>query len=61
MPILIIVLLVVLFLILTGLKVINQYERGIVLTLGSYSYTLSPGLRVIVPIFQRVIKVDIRI
>lgn len=61
MPIFIIVLLVVLFLILTGLKVINQYERGIVLTLGSYSYTLSPGLRVIVPIFQRVIKVDIRI
>jgi regulator of protease activity HflC (stomatin/prohibitin superfamily) len=47
--------------ILSGLKVINQYERGIVLTLGSYSYTLEPGLRVIVPIFQRLIRVDIRI
>lgn len=48
-------------LVLSGLKVINQYERGIVLTLGSYSYTLSPGLKVIIPIFQRLIKVDIRI
>lgn len=48
-------------LVLSGIKVIDQYERGIVLTLGSYSYTLEPGLRIIVPIFQRLIKVDIRI
>lgn len=51
----------ILVLVLSSLKVINQYERGIVLTLGSYSYTLNPGLKVIVPVFQRVIKVDIRI
>lgn len=48
-------------LLLSSIKVINQYERGIVLTLGSYSYTLGPGLRLIVPVFQRVIRVDIRI
>lgn len=46
---------------LSSLKVIDQYERGIVLTLGSYSYTLQPGLRLVVPIVQRLIKVDIRI
>lgn len=51
----------VIFLILSGIKIIDQYERGIVLTLGQYSYTLQPGLRVVVPIFQRVIRVDIRI
>jgi regulator of protease activity HflC (stomatin/prohibitin superfamily) len=50
-----------LLLLLSSLKVIDQYERGIVLTLGSYSYTLEPGLRIIIPIIQRVIKVDIRI
>ena len=48
-------------LLLSSLKVIDQYERGIVLTLGSYSYTLQPGLRLLVPIIQRLIKVDIRI
>ncbi|MBU1016564.1 MAG: slipin family protein [Patescibacteria group bacterium] len=57
----IVLLIIFLLLILSGLKVINQYERGIVLTLGSYSYTLEPGLKVVVPIFQRLIKVDIRI
>lgn len=50
-----------LVLVLSGLKIIDQYERGIVLTLGSYSYTLEPGLKVVLPIFQRLIKVDIRI
>ncbi len=53
--------LLIVFLVLSGLKVINQYERGIVLTLGSYSYTLEPGLRVVIPVFQRLIRVDIRI
>jgi regulator of protease activity HflC (stomatin/prohibitin superfamily) len=48
-------------LLLACIKIINQYERGVVLTLGAYSYTLNPGLKVIVPIFQRVIRVDMRI
>lgn len=52
---------IVLFLILSGIKIIDQYERGVVLTLGVYSYTLSPGLKIIVPIIQRMIKVDLRI
>ena len=46
--------------VLSGLKVIDQYERGIVLTLGRFTGTRQPGLRVVVPIFQRMIKVDIR-
>jgi len=43
------------------LVVIDQYERGIVLTFGQYSHTLSPGLNILFPIVQRVIRVDIRI
>ena len=43
------------------IKIIDQYERGVVLTLGSYSGTLSPGLNLIIPLIQRLIRVDIRI
>lgn len=46
--------------VLSGIKVINQYERGVMLTLGRFSGVKNPGLRVIVPIFQRIIKVDVR-
>ncbi|MBN1263648.1 MAG: SPFH domain-containing protein [Candidatus Pacebacteria bacterium] len=55
------------FLVLIGIaairfvRVVDQYERGIVLTLGKYSNTLDPGLNFIIPVLQRLIKVDIRI
>ena len=55
------VLFIIFILLLKTLVVIDQYERGIVLTLGSYSYTLQPGLKILIPIVQRIIKVDIRI
>lgn len=47
--------------ILRFIRIIDQYERGIILTLGKYSSTLNPGLNFVVPIIQRLIKVDIRI
>lgn len=47
-------------LILSGLKVINQYQRGVVLTLGKYTGTRQPGLRIVIPIIQRMIRVDVR-
>lgn len=56
----VIVLIVVGIFVLSGIKVINQYERGVVLTLGRFSGVRQPGLRVVVPIFQRLIRVDIR-
>ena len=46
---------------LGGLRVINQYERGVVLTLGKYTGTYDPGLRWIFIGFQKIIKVDMRI
>ncbi len=51
---------VVLF-ILFGLRVINQYDRGVVLTLGKYTSTRQPGLTWLLIGFQRMIKIDMRI
>lgn len=48
------------FIIISGLRVINQYERGIVFHLGKYKRTLNPGLNVINPFFDKVTKVDVR-
>lgn len=46
---------------LGGIRIINQYEKGVVLTLGKYSHTKDPGLRFIWPAIQSLIKVDMRI
>lgn len=45
---------------LTGFRVINQYEKGVKFTLGKYSGLMTPGLRFIIPIFQWMRKVDMR-
>lgn len=42
------------------IKIVNQYERGVVLTLGKYSGIKDPGLRFVMPIIQKLIRVDIR-
>lgn len=52
---------IVLFLILFGLRIVDQYERGVVLTLGKYTSTRSPGLTWILLGIQRMTKVDLRI
>jgi regulator of protease activity HflC (stomatin/prohibitin superfamily) len=54
--------LVLLFLILpAALKVVAQYERGVVLRLGRFVGIKEPGLRIIVPFIDRMWKVDTRI
>lgn len=51
---------VAIVLLFSFLKVINQYERGVVLTLGKYTGLRQPGLTIIVPVIQRIVKVDVR-
>lgn len=52
---------IIIFIILISLKQVNEYERGVVYTMGRFSYILGPGWRIIIPIFQSFAKVDIRI
>lgn len=55
------VIIIVVIIVLAGIKVINQYERGVILTLGKFSGVKQAGLRIVIPIIQRMIKVDVRI
>jgi regulator of protease activity HflC (stomatin/prohibitin superfamily) len=49
------------FIILSGIKMLYQYERGVVFTLGKFSGIRNPGLTVIIPVVQTMRKVDMRI
>jgi regulator of protease activity HflC (stomatin/prohibitin superfamily) len=49
-----------LFYFLSGLKVIKQYERGVVLTLGRFTGVRQPGWRITFPGFQVLTRVDVR-
>lgn len=47
-------------LLFASIKVIKQYERGVVLTLGKFSGVREPGLRIVVPVLQQLLRVDVR-
>ena len=42
------------------LRQINQYERGVMFTLGKFTGIKEPGWRIVIPIFQSLRKIDIR-
>ena len=54
------VLVVIAFIALCSIKQINEYERGILFTLGHYSKILKPGWHVVWPIIQFFKRIDIR-
>jgi regulator of protease activity HflC (stomatin/prohibitin superfamily) len=53
-----VVLLAVLF--ATSIKVLREYERGVVFTLGRFTGVKGPGLIILVPVVQQMVRVDLR-
>ena len=43
------------------IKILPEYERGVILTLGRYTGTKGPGLVLLLPAIQRMIRVDLRV
>ncbi len=60
MPVFLIILIPVIILILSFLRQVNQYERGVIYTMGRYTGLIGPGWHIIIPVFQSMTKVDIR-
>ena len=46
---------------LISLRQVNQYEIGVKFTMGRYTGLVKPGWRIVIPVFQRMLKVDMRV
>jgi regulator of protease activity HflC (stomatin/prohibitin superfamily) len=55
----VLIVLVVMFL-ASAIKVLNEYERGVIFRLGRVIDTKGPGLIILIPIIDRMVKVDMR-
>lgn len=60
MEIIIVAGIVVVVLLLLCIKLINEYERGVLFFLGRYQTIMKPGINFVIPIIQSYQKVDIR-
>jgi regulator of protease activity HflC (stomatin/prohibitin superfamily) len=56
----VIVILVLMFL-YASIKILREYERGVIFTLGRYTGTKGPGLILLYPFIQQMVRVDLRV
>ena len=61
MPIILPVLIAILVLAFASIRIIREYERGVVYTLGKFTGLRQPGLRFVVPVLQQMVIVDMRV
>ena len=52
---------IILILILMAIKIVTEYERGVIFRLGRLVGARGPGLFVIIPFVDRMVKVDLRV
>jgi len=49
-----------LVLLFSAINILREYERGVIFTLGRFSGAKGPGLIIVVPIIQQMVRVDLR-
>ncbi len=54
------ILIIVGIIVFISIRQVNQYQRGVKLQLGKYKTMVEPGWRLVFPVFQSMVKVDIR-
>ena len=52
---------IILFVLYSTVRVLREYERGVVFTLGRYTGTKGPGLFLLWPFVQQMVRVDLRV
>ncbi len=60
MEFMVFLIIIVIVILISGIRIVNQYERGLVLTLGKFTSLRNPGLNIIIPVIQVMRKVDVR-
>jgi regulator of protease activity HflC (stomatin/prohibitin superfamily) len=58
---LIAILVLALIVVSQAVRILREYERGVVFTLGRYTGTKGPGLFLLVPVVQQMVRVDLRV
>jgi regulator of protease activity HflC (stomatin/prohibitin superfamily) len=61
MPQFVFLLAIVIVVLVIVLRQINQYERGVLFTMGRFTNVQEPGWRIVIPVFQSMRKVDMRV
>lgn len=51
----------IILIVLISIRQVNEYQRGVKFQLGKFTEVVNPGWRIIIPIFQSMTKIDMRV
>src|SRR5438132_12399193 len=54
------VIVIIALLVMASIKILREYERGVVFFLGRFQSVMGPGLILILPVIQQMVRVDLR-
>ncbi|MCC2595600.1 slipin family protein [Pusillimonas sp. MFBS29] len=55
------IIVVLLIVVINAIKVLREYQRGVIFTLGRFSSVKGPGLIFVIPVIQQMVRVDLRV
>jgi len=55
------VIVVLLIILVSFIRILNEYERGVMLTFGRFTGIKGPGIVLVAPLVQRLVKMDLRV
>ncbi len=55
------VIIIVLLVVINAIKILREYERGVVFSLGRFTSVKGPGIIFVIPVIQQVVRVDLRV
>ncbi|SHH83143.1 SPFH domain, Band 7 family protein [Pollutimonas bauzanensis] len=56
-----VVVIVLLMVVFNAIKILREYQRGVIFTLGRFTKVKGPGLIFVVPVVQQMVRVDLRV
>jgi regulator of protease activity HflC (stomatin/prohibitin superfamily) len=59
-PVIAVIVIVVLVILMSSLKVLREYERGVIFLFGRFQAVKGPGIIVLIPIAQQIVRIDLR-
>src|SRR5690348_6529017 len=61
LPAIVVIAVVIVMFLYASIKILREYERGVVFTLGRFTGVKGPGLILLYPIVQQMVRVDLRV
>jgi regulator of protease activity HflC (stomatin/prohibitin superfamily) len=59
-PVVAVIVIIVLVILLSSIKILREYDRGVVFLFGRFQAVKGPGIIILIPVMQQMVRVDLR-